>query len=403
MNIAVVTLIPAMLDALRAGGVTARAEERGLFAVTAFNPRDFTDDRHRTVDDRPYGGGPGMVLMFEPMFRAIEAARASLGGSARTVLLSPQGARLDQAAVRRLAGEEALVLLCGRYEGVDERLVEAAVDEEVSLGDFVLSGGEPAVLALIDAMARLLPGALGHRDSAAEDSFTDGLLDWPHYTRPERLGPEHGGRAVPPVLLGGDHGAVRRWREKEALGRTWLRRPDLLHGLDPAARRSSRNSSPSIARTGSAGAQLTAKSAPSRAPPRRANDERREGITRQHGPRTMPNIIEEIEREQMVADLPDFAPGDTVVVRVRVREGSRERVQAFEGVVIAIRNRGLNSAFTVRKVSHGEGVERVFQTHSPALAGIEVKRRGAVRRAKLYYLRERSGQSARIKEKLKRK
>ena len=233
MNIAVVTLFPAMLDALRAGGVTARAVERGLFTVAAFNPREFAVDRHRTVDDRPYGGGPGMVLMFEPMYRAIEAARAGLGGgSPRTVLLSPQGERLDQAAVRRLAGCERLVLVCGRYEGVDERLVEATVDEELSLGDFVLSGGEPAVLALIDAMVRLLPGALGHRDSAAEDSFADGLLDWPHYTRPERLGPEHGARGVPPVLLGGNHGAVRRWREKQALGRTWLRRPDLLHGLD---------------------------------------------------------------------------------------------------------------------------------------------------------------------------
>jgi tRNA (guanine37-N1)-methyltransferase len=170
-----------------------------------------------------------MVLMFEPMYRAIEAARAGLGGgSPRTVLLSPQGERLDQASVRRLAGCERLVLVCGRYEGVDERLVEATVDEEISLGDFVLSGGEPAALALIDAMVRLLPGALGHRDSAAEDSFADGLLDWPHYTRPERLGPEHGVRGVPPVLLGGNHGAVRRWREKQALGRTWLRRPDML-------------------------------------------------------------------------------------------------------------------------------------------------------------------------------
>ena len=233
MNIAVVTLFPAMLEALRAGGVTARAVERGLCTVSAWNPRDFASDRHRTVDDRPYGGGPGMVLMFEPMYRAIEAARAGLGvGPARVVLLSPQGARLDQAAVRRLAGFERLVLVCGRYEGVDERLVDAAVDEEVSLGDFVLSGGEPAALSIIDAMVRLLPGTLGHRDSATEDSFTDGVLDWPHYTRPERLGPEHEGRAVPPVLLGGDHGAVRRWREKQALGRTWLRRPDLLQGLD---------------------------------------------------------------------------------------------------------------------------------------------------------------------------
>ena len=233
LNIAVVTLFPAMLDALRVGGVAARAAERGLFTVTAYNPRDFTSDRHRTVDDRPYGGGPGMVMMFEPMFRAIEAARAGVGGSSPlTVLLSPQGRALDQCAVRRLAGCRRLVLVCGRYEGVDERLVEAAADEEISLGDFVLSGGEPAALALIDAMVRLLPGALGHRDSAAEDSFAEGLLDWPHYTRPERLAPEHGGRAVPPVLLGGNHGAVRRWREKQALGRTWLRRPDLLRGLD---------------------------------------------------------------------------------------------------------------------------------------------------------------------------
>ena len=237
MNIAVVTLFPAMLDTLRAGGVTARAAERGLFTLAAFNPRDFATDRHRTVDDRPYGGGPGMVLMFEPMYRAIRAAHAALGpGPARAVLLSPQGARLDQAAVRRLAGRERLVLVCGRYEGVDERLVEAAVDEEVSLGDFVLSGGEPAALALIDAMVRLLPEALGHGDSAAEDSFADGLLDWPHFTRPERLGPEHGERAVPPVLLGGNHGAIRRWRERQALGRTWLRRPDLLRHLDAARR-----------------------------------------------------------------------------------------------------------------------------------------------------------------------
>ena len=233
MRIAVVTLFPAMLEALRAGGVTARALERGLVAVAAINPRDFADDRHRTVDDRPYGGGPGMVLMFEPMYRAIEAARAGLGGgSPHTVLLSPQGRPLDQAAVRRLVGGRRMVLVCGRYEGVDERLVEAAVDEEISLGDFVLSGGEPAALALVDAMVRLVPGALGSSESAAEDSFADGLLDWPHFTRPERLGPEHGRRAVPSVLLGGNHGAVRRWREKQALGRTWLRRPDLLRGLD---------------------------------------------------------------------------------------------------------------------------------------------------------------------------
>ena len=209
--------------------MTARAAARGLFTLTAFNPRDFAADRHRTVDDRPYGGGPGMVLMFEPMYRAVRAARAALGGAVRTVLLSPQGRRLDQAAVRRLAASGPLVLVCGRYEGVDERLVEAAVDEEASLGDFVLSGGEPAAIALIDAMARLLPDALGHRDSAAEDSFADGLLDWPHYTRPERLDPEYGGRAVPPAPR-------RRPRRRAPLAGEAGARPHLAAAPRSAAR-----------------------------------------------------------------------------------------------------------------------------------------------------------------------
>lgn len=224
LDIGVVSLFPQMFGALRSGGVTARALEAERLTLQMWNPRDFTRDRHRTVDDRPYGGGPGMVMLVEPLKRAIEAARTALGPDAHRVYLSPQGRRMTQADVAGLKDRQRLVLVCGRYEGVDERLVESDIDEELSLGDFVLSGGEIAAMALIDAMARLLPGTLGHEDSAKEDSFADGLLDYPHYSRPETVG----GRRVPEVLLSGDHGAIRRWRLKQALGRTYERRPELL-------------------------------------------------------------------------------------------------------------------------------------------------------------------------------
>ena len=223
----VVTLFPALVEALAAGGVTARAMQAGLVDLRCFNPRDFTRDRHRRVDDRPYGGGPGMVMSAEPLCLATRAAREALdreGVRPYTVYLTPQGRPVDQAAVRELADRDAVVLVCGRYEGVDERFVETEVDEELSLGDFVLSGGELAAMAVIDAVTRLLPGALGHEDSAAEDSFSDGLLDCPHYTRPE----VYEGRRVPEVLLSGDHEAIRRWRAEQALARTRARRPDLL-------------------------------------------------------------------------------------------------------------------------------------------------------------------------------
>ncbi len=228
MRIEVVTLFPAMLDALRVGGVTARALERGLLHLGTWNPRDFATDRHRTVDDRPYGGGPGMVMRVEPLRSAIRAARRAAGAEARVLYLSPQGRRLDQAGLRELAARPALVLVAGRYEGIDERLVETEIDEEWSIGDYVLSGGELAAMVMVDGIARLLPGALGHEGSAAADSFSEGLLDCPHYTRPEVVD----GRAVPPVLLGGDHRAIARWRRKQALGRTWERRPDLLAGRE---------------------------------------------------------------------------------------------------------------------------------------------------------------------------
>jgi tRNA (guanine37-N1)-methyltransferase len=224
MRFDVISLFPEMFSAVRQG-VTGRAVERGQVPVRLWNPRDFADDAHRTVDDRPYGGGPGMVMMVEPLRRAIGAAKAAAPDS-RVLYLSPQGRRLDQAAARKLATEPGLILLAGRYEGVDERLIDAYIDEEWSIGDYVLSGGELPAMVLIDAVIRLLPGVLGHADSAEQDSYMDGLLDCPHYTRPEVIE----GRAVPEVLMSGNHELIRRWRLKEALGRTWLRRPDLLEG-----------------------------------------------------------------------------------------------------------------------------------------------------------------------------
>ncbi|MDX1500294.1 MAG: tRNA (guanosine(37)-N1)-methyltransferase TrmD [Woeseiaceae bacterium] len=228
MKIAVVSLFPELVQQVAGCGVIGRAAERGLLEVIGESPRDYAENAHRTVDDRPYGGGPGMVLKYEPAAAAIRAARARVPEGSPVVYLSPQGRVFDQALARRLASLPGLVLFAGRYEGVDERLVEDLVDEELSLGDFVLTGGEIAAMAVIDAVARLLPDVLGDAGSAAQDSFMDGLLDCPHYTRPETVA----GRRVPAVLLSGDHARIARWRMKQALGRSYLRRPDLLRQLD---------------------------------------------------------------------------------------------------------------------------------------------------------------------------
>lgn len=220
----VVTLFPEMFSALTDSGITRRALERGLWRLETWNPRRWTTDPHRTVDDRPYGGGPGMVMLAAPLERAIIEAKVSAGGTAPVIYLSPQGRPLTQDRVAELAGGEGAVLLCGRYEGIDERVISRCVDEEISLGDFVISGGELAAMALIDASVRLVPGALNDDASAVEESFVDGLLDCPHYTRPE----SYEGLRVPEVLMSGNHGEIRRWRLQQALGRTWQRRPDLL-------------------------------------------------------------------------------------------------------------------------------------------------------------------------------
>jgi tRNA (guanine37-N1)-methyltransferase len=224
MRIDVVTLFPDFIAQCSGFGVVGRAQERGLIDVKAWNPRDFTTDPYRRVDERPFGGGPGMVMLIDPLRAAIDAAHAADPAPANVIYLSPQGTRLDQDKVVELSKRDRMILLCGRYEGVDERLIRAHVDEELSIGDYVLSGGELAAAIVIDAIGRLQEGALNDAQSAEQDSFSDGLLDCPHYTRPER----HALGDVPAVLMSGDHAAIKKWRRKQALGRTWQRRPDLL-------------------------------------------------------------------------------------------------------------------------------------------------------------------------------
>jgi tRNA (guanine37-N1)-methyltransferase len=235
MHVEVVTLFPDMVDGALRFGVVGRAIERGLLRVGKEDPRSHTHDVHKTVDDRPYGGGPGMVLKPEPMLAALRAAHARLPAGSPRIALSAQGEVLSQSVAQELAALPGFLLIAGRYEGLDERVVELGVDRELSIGDYVLSGGELAALVVIDAAARLLPGVLGDERSSVDESFAKGLLDWPHYTRPEAFE----GREVPPVLLSGNHRDIERWRLKEAVVRTWLRRPDLIvkHGLTADASR----------------------------------------------------------------------------------------------------------------------------------------------------------------------
>jgi len=221
-----ISLFPEMFDSITQYGVVGRAIKNKIVGLECINPRDFTQDRHRTVDDRPYGGGPGMLMKVEPLAKAIEAAKLSTKSpvASKVIYLSPQGKRMSHGLLKDLTEQQHLILLCGRYEGVDQRLIDNQVDLEISLGDFVLSGGELAAMTLVDAVTRLLPGVLGHSESAIEDSFEDGLLDHPHYTRPE----SYQGSDVPTILLGGDHQAIADWRLQQRLGKTWLKRPDLL-------------------------------------------------------------------------------------------------------------------------------------------------------------------------------
>ncbi len=228
MRFDVITLFPELVRQVISCGVTGRAAEKGLFELATWNPRDYTHDVHRTVDDRPYGGGPGMVMRYQPLADALAAAKREAGDEAKVIYLSPRGRRLDQPLVNRLARTPGMILIAGRYEGIDERFIEAHVDEEISVGDFVLSGGELPAMLLIDAIVRQLPGALGHADSAQQDSFMEGLLDCPHYSRPEVVA----GREVPEVLRSGHHERIAAWRREQALRQTLKWRPDLLEKAD---------------------------------------------------------------------------------------------------------------------------------------------------------------------------
>ncbi len=227
MFIGIISLFPEMFKAITEFGVTGRAVKQNLLQVRCYNPRDFTYDKHKTVDDRPYGGGPGMLMMVQPLRDAIRMAKTEAGEGVKVIYLSPQGRKLNQAGVKELSLNQKLILVCGRYEGIDERLIETEIDEEWSIGDYVLTGGEIPAMALIDAVARFIPGVLGKQASAEEDSFAEGLLDCPHYTRPEVLD----GLTVPSVLMSGNHKEIRQWRLKKSLERTWLRRPELLESL----------------------------------------------------------------------------------------------------------------------------------------------------------------------------
>lgn len=226
MRIDVITLFPEFISTLTQIGVVGRAQQRQLLQVQTWNPRDYTEDNHRTVDGRPFGGGPGMVMLIEPLRRTVHAAQCVDAQRAPVIYLSPQGARLTQKKVQQLSEQPRLILMCGRYEGIDERLMNTVVDEELSIGDYVLSGADLAAAIVIDAVGRLLDGVLGNSESAAQDSFSEGLLDYPHYTRPE-WDPETQ-QSIPAVLLSGNHAEIEKWRMQQALGRTWLKRPDLL-------------------------------------------------------------------------------------------------------------------------------------------------------------------------------
>lgn len=227
IDIQIISLFPEMFTPLNLS-IPGRAQKKGLLKISYLNPRDFTVDKHHTVDDRPYGGGPGMVMKFEPLLAAIKQAKLrqkSLRPATLVSYLSPQGKKFNQKAAQELSQRKGLILIAGRYEGIDQRLINAEVDEEWSIGDFILSGGELAAMCLIDSITRLLPGTLGHHESASQDSFSSSLLDYPHYTRPEKLNSQE---KIPSVLLQGNHNAIARWRLKQSLGRTWQRRPDLL-------------------------------------------------------------------------------------------------------------------------------------------------------------------------------
>ena len=345
MKAVFISIFPELIESFFSAGVINKASKESILDYDTVNPIKFLKKNER-LDDASYGGGPGMLIRTEPFEEAIKKAKKLTSENTKVINLSPQGKKLTQKKAKELSFEKDLIFVCGRYEGIDQRLIDSVIDEEISIGDYVVTGGELPALIVFETIVRNIKGVLGDSNSISEESFSDELLEYPQYTRPEKnnLGD------VPKVLLSGNHKKKKIWRKKQSLGRTFLQRRDIF----PKA------------------LKMTSS--------RKA--------------------VQLVENPQLKKDIADFSQGDTVLVDYLVREGSKERFQPYEGVVIAIKNRGLNSSFTVRKISNGVGVERTFQTHSPLIKSIKRKRKGKVRQSKLFYLRERSGRSARIKEKI---
>ena len=349
LEIQIFTLYPDLYPGLLDVGIYKKAKEKQKWSLKIIDIRDYAFDDNRTVDDTPFGGGSGMLLKPDVVASALDE---NIKAKEKIIYLSPKGKRLNQQEVKSLTKLKKINILCGHFEGIDQRLLETRNIEEYSIGDFILSGGESASFVFVDALVRLLPGVLGNVNSAKDESFENNLLEYPQYTKPR----DWEGKKVPEVLFSGDHAKIKGWRLAQSEAITQRQRPDLW---------------------------------------------------KKYLEKKMKNIedINKAAIQKITANkkITEFSPGDTIKVGVKIVEGKRERIQYFEGVCIAKKNRDLNSSFTVRKISFGEGVERTFALYSPNVDSIKVIRSGKVRRAKLYYLRDRKGKSARIAEKIKKK
>ena len=362
LSVDVVTEFPEMIRGFLSESMIGRASRKGAVRFRIVNPRDFTEDKRHTTDDRPYGGGPGMIMLPDPLVRAVESVREE---GSKVLLMTPSGKPFVQADAHRLAQERHLIFLCGHYEGIDDRVRQILQPEEISIGDYVLTNGALPAACVIDATVRLLPGVLGGDGATQDESFETGLLDFPQFTHPV----EYRGLRVPEVLQSGNHAKIRAWRQEQAERLTLERRPDL------AAK----------------AARLRPFSLPRTDPPRNRNQQT---YNRRN---EMSNVLDEITAEGLKKDVPEFAIGDQVKVYVKIKEGDKTRDQAFGGVVIARKGAGANETFTVRHVAYGVGVEKVFPVHSPFISKIVVEAHSHVRRAKLYFLRDRKGKAARLR------
>ena len=349
MNINIITIFPELLKSFINTSIISKAREKKLVNINLINLRNFAVNKHNQVDDIPYGGGPGMIMKPEPFFSAVASIKRK--DTDPILLTTPQGERLNQDIINCFIDEENITVLCPRYEGVDERVRKNLATREISVGDYVLSGGEVPAMVLIDAITRKVSGVLGSKESLNEESFTNGLLEYPQYTRPD----SYKGMKVPDVLLSGNHGEIKEWRKEKSIERTKKRRPDLLKW-------------------------------------RFFNIVKCYVII-------IHLIGKNMKEEKNIKEIPNFSVGDTIKVKYQIFEGGKERQQTFQGVVIARKGAGANETFTIRKIYFGVGVEKIYRLKSHKTNKIEIINKGKVKRAKLYYLRDRVGKKAKVKEK----